>query len=217
MSMYQWDGTLSPSEFDISVSDLCERWREVGTSLPQWVWLPDRALGALSCDVAAGYLAIENIYHQNASEEGSCEESISRDEEPFDEATLVPSNKNDMHIYDYHILYSFTFRVPVLYFRGYQSDGCPLKLVDIEKDLPAYSLKLLRESKWAFITQEDHPYLHRPWYTLHPCGTGDWMKFLLCSDAPNKIPPLHGYLSAWLSVIGQVVGLRIPIGFFKSV
>ncbi|XP_042412697.1 ubiquitin-like-conjugating enzyme ATG10 isoform X4 [Zingiber officinale] len=154
MSMYQWDGTLSPSEFDISVSDLCERWREVGTSLPQWVWLPDRALGALSCDVAAGYLAIENIYHQNASEEGSCEESISRDEEPFDEATLVPSNKNDMHIYDYHILYSFTFRVPVLYFRGYQSDGCPLKLVDIEKDLPAYSLKLLRESKWAFITQE---------------------------------------------------------------
>ncbi|XP_042412704.1 ubiquitin-like-conjugating enzyme ATG10 isoform X2 [Zingiber officinale] len=166
---------------------------------------------------AAGYLAIENIYHQNASEEGSCEESISRDEEPFDEATLVSSNKNDMHIYDYHILYSFTFRVPVLYFRGYQSDGCPLKLVDIEKDLPAYSLKLLRESKWAFITQEDHPYLHRPWYTLHPCGTGDWMKFLLCSDAPNKIPALHGYLSAWLSVIGQVVGLRIPIGLFKSV
>lgn len=48
--MYQWDGTLSPSEFDISVADLCERWREVNTSLPQWVWLPDRAQGALSCD-----------------------------------------------------------------------------------------------------------------------------------------------------------------------
>ncbi|XP_042412713.1 ubiquitin-like-conjugating enzyme ATG10 isoform X5 [Zingiber officinale] len=123
--------------------------------LPQGYWdLGACTNGMEHCLQAAGYLAIENIYHQNASEEGSCEESISRDEEPFDEATLVSSNKNDMHIYDYHILYSFTFRVPVLYFRGYQSDGCPLKLVDIEKDLPAYSLKLLRESKWAFITQE---------------------------------------------------------------
>ncbi|XP_074344039.1 uncharacterized protein LOC141683235 [Apium graveolens] len=35
-----------------------------------------------------------------------------------------------------------------------QSNGQPLMLDDIEKDLPANSSKLLTESKWTFITQE---------------------------------------------------------------
>ncbi|XP_074368356.1 uncharacterized protein At3g06530-like isoform X2 [Apium graveolens] len=34
------------------------------------------------------------------------------------------------------------------------TDGQPLMLDDIEKDLPANSSKLLTESKWTFITQE---------------------------------------------------------------
>ncbi|CAN6286401.1 unnamed protein product [Urochloa humidicola] len=27
-----------------------------------------------------------------------------------------------------------------------------------------------------FITREEHPQLSRPWFTLHPCATSDWMK-----------------------------------------
>ncbi|THU58792.1 hypothetical protein C4D60_Mb03t18180 [Musa balbisiana] len=215
-SARQWDGTLSPNDFNSSVAALCERWKEVNDSLPQWLWVPFPVVGDSSCN-AAGYLTMENVYHQNASEEVSHEESILGDEELSDDATLVQScGKDDMHVYDYHIVYSFNFRVPVLYFRGYRLDGCPLKLEDIEKDLPAYSLKGLRESKWTFMTQEDHPYLRRPWYTLHPCGTSDWMKVLFGSNAANNQPrPLH-YLSAWLSVVGQAVGLRIPLGLYKS-
>lgn len=34
------------------------------------------------------------------------------------------------------------------------TDGQPLVLDDIEKDLPANSSKILTESKWTFITQE---------------------------------------------------------------
>ncbi|WOK91313.1 hypothetical protein Cni_G00004 [Canna indica] len=214
-SVCHWDGTLSPSDFDSSVSTLCERWREANTDLPQWLWMPCHMAGASSCN-AMGYLAMENVYHQNAKEEVSCEGSISGDMELVDDATLVKSYKDDMHVYDYHIAYNFNFRVPVLYFRGYQCDGCPLKLGDIEKDLPAYSLNVLRESKWTFITQEDHPYLHRPWYTLHPCGTNDWMKSMLGRDMPNKDPHMLHYISAWLSVVGQAVGLRIPLGLYKS-
>nr|XP_009392590.1 PREDICTED: ubiquitin-like-conjugating enzyme ATG10 isoform X2 [Musa acuminata subsp. malaccensis] len=153
-SARQWDGTLSPNDFNSSVAAFCERWKEVNDSLPQWLWEPFPVVGDSSCN-AAGYLTMENVYHQNASEEVSHEESILGDEDLSDDATLVQScGKDDIHVYDYHIVYSFNFRVPVLYFRGYRLDGCPLKLEDIEKDLPAYSLKGLRESKWTFMTQE---------------------------------------------------------------
>ncbi|XP_026663708.1 ubiquitin-like-conjugating enzyme ATG10 isoform X4 [Phoenix dactylifera] len=160
---------------------------------------------------AEGYLALENMNQLSASEALTDDENYSAEEEPFDNATLVQSYNDDMHIYDFHIVYSFSYRVPVLYFRGYRCDGHPLLLCDIERDLPPYSLKIQNESKWTFMTQEEHPYLRRPWYTLHPCGTSDWMKLLLGGDLPSKSPDMLHYLSAWLSVVGQTVGLRIPL------
>ncbi|KAK1263948.1 hypothetical protein QJS04_geneDACA022899 [Acorus gramineus] len=47
-----------------------------------------------------------------------------------------------------------------------KADGQPLELEDIEKDLPQYALRMLRESKWTFITWEavcarPHMRLHR--------------------------------------------------------
>jgi len=59
---------------------------------------------------------------------------------------------------------------------------------------------------------QEHPYLNRPWYTLHPCGTGEWMKLLLITDASwaKGEVSFEKYLISWLSVVGQVVGLRIP-------
>ncbi|CAL9048202.1 unnamed protein product [Musa banksii] len=119
-SARQWDGTLSPNDFNSSVAAFCERWKEVNDSLPQWLWEPFPVVGDSSCN-AAGYLTMENVYHQNASEEVSHEESILGDEDLCDDATLVQScGKDDIHVYDYHIVYSFNFRVPVLYFRGYR-------------------------------------------------------------------------------------------------
>ncbi|CAL9113383.1 unnamed protein product [Musa textilis] len=119
-SACQWDGTLSPNDFNYSAAAFCERWKEVNDSLPQWLWVPFPVAGDSSCN-AAGYLTMENVYHQNASEEVSHEESILGDEELSDDATVVQScGEDDVHVYDYHIVYSFNFRVPVLYFRGYR-------------------------------------------------------------------------------------------------
>ncbi|XP_054792703.1 ubiquitin-like-conjugating enzyme ATG10 isoform X3 [Prosopis cineraria] len=132
---------------------------------------------------------------------------------------LVSSNEGaesdylEINHYDFHIVYSASYRVPVLYFRAYHSDGQPLLLSEIEKGLPGHSVKLLSESKWTFITQEEHPYLNRPWCKLHPCGTSEWMKLLFSSDkslTTNGLKIEH-YLVSWFSVIGQVVGLKIPL------
>ncbi|XP_010930316.2 ubiquitin-like-conjugating enzyme ATG10 isoform X1 [Elaeis guineensis] len=208
-----WDGTLSPNDFIASADDLTKKWMAINPNLPQWTWIPCQRMD-VSCNTQAeGYLALENMYQLSASEVNAPtdDENYSAEEAPFDNATLIQSYNDDMHIYDFHIVYSFSYQVPVLYFRGYRCDGHPLHLCDIEKDLPPYSSKIRNESKWTFMTQEEHPYLCCPWYTLHPCGTSDWMKLLLGGDLPSKNPDMLHYLSAWLSVVGQTVGLRIPL------
>lgn len=194
-----WDGTLSPSEFRIAALAFIEKWnRFISGSLPQWSWALPPKRPWIAAHEAEGYLSLENVFLRGSSK--------------------VQSHFDEMHRYDFHIVYSTSYRVPVLYFRAYCSDGQPLVLDDIEKDLPGNSAKLLMESKWTFITQEEHPYLNRPWYTLHPCGTGEWMKLLLSTDASRDKHQVEfeNYLVSWLSVVGQVVGLRIPFEMLKD-
>uniref|UniRef100_A0A2N9F8V7 Ubiquitin-like-conjugating enzyme ATG10 n=1 Tax=Fagus sylvatica TaxID=28930 RepID=A0A2N9F8V7_FAGSY len=64
----------------------------------------------------------------------------------------------------------------------------------------------------------EHPYLNRPWYKLHPCGTSEWMKLLFHADPAFAKTGLaiELYLVAWLSVVGQVAGLRIPFEMMKQ-
>ncbi|MQL84179.1 hypothetical protein Taro_016686, partial [Colocasia esculenta] len=125
--------------------------------------------------------------------------------------SIVQNDNQETHIYDYHITYSFSFKVPVLYFRGQRYDGRPLRHNEIEIDLPPHSLSILKESKWTYITQEDHPFLRRPWFVLHPCGTRDWMKLLLPNTQAMDGHVVQQYLASWLSVVGQAVGLRVPL------
>uniref|UniRef100_A0A453CBD2 Ubiquitin-like-conjugating enzyme ATG10 n=1 Tax=Aegilops tauschii subsp. strangulata TaxID=200361 RepID=A0A453CBD2_AEGTS len=162
-----------------------------------------------------GFVALEGVYRIRA---GSQIEESSDDPVPDDDVvghdTSVQSSRDNVHLYDFHIVYSFSYKVPVLYFQGLQAGGQLLTLDEIKKDLPPHSLQLLNESKWTFITREEHPHLSRPWFTLHPCGTSDWMKLLL-HKLGDKDRSLQ-YLPAWLSVAGQAVGLKIPLKLYCS-
>ncbi|PHT74077.1 Ubiquitin-like-conjugating enzyme ATG10 [Capsicum annuum] len=110
--------------------------------------------------------------------------------------------------------FSSSFKVPVLYFRAFCSDGEPLTIEDLEKDLPAYTAQRLAISKWTFITQEEHPYLNRPWYKLHPCGTSEWMKLLFSNElsvVSQGVVVVEKYLTSWFSVVLPIFGLKIPL------
>ncbi|KAJ0723085.1 hypothetical protein HanOQP8_Chr08g0293971 [Helianthus annuus] len=96
------------------------------------------------------------------------------------------------------------------------NDGQLLNQDEIEKNLPTESAKVLTESKWTFITQQEHPYLNRPWYTLHPCGTSEWMKLLLAGENSTAENRVEQYLISWFSVVGQVFGLKLPLDMVKS-
>uniref|UniRef100_A0A6N2MBR5 Ubiquitin-like-conjugating enzyme ATG10 n=1 Tax=Salix viminalis TaxID=40686 RepID=A0A6N2MBR5_SALVM len=189
-----WDGTLSPKDFSVAAHVFKERWERNKSASPSWFWVnsPKGPPLLASSQHVEGYLSLESM--------------------------CVQSKHHEAHYYDFHIVYSSSFRVPVLYFRAYCSDGRPLLLNDIEKDLPACSSKVLLETKWSFITMEEHPFLNRPWYKLHPCGTSEWMKLLCLGDevaAKNGLA-IELYLLSWFSVVGQVVGLKTPLEMVKS-
>uniref|UniRef100_A0A8R7PHK9 Ubiquitin-like-conjugating enzyme ATG10 n=1 Tax=Triticum urartu TaxID=4572 RepID=A0A8R7PHK9_TRIUA len=235
------DGTLSLDEFNASARALVTKWRGIDVdALPDWEWRPCRKMGVPS--ETEGFVALEGVYRTRAG--GQIEES-SDDSVPDDAVehdTSVQSSRDNVHLYDFHIVYSFSYKVPVLYFQGLQAGmhisehycgyllplfsflianicnlslgGQLLTLDEIKKDLPPHSLQLLNKSKWTFITREEHPHLSRPWFTLHPCGTSDWMKLLL-HKLGDKDRSLQ-YLPAWLSVAGQAVGLKIPLKLYCS-
>lgn len=216
-----WDGTLSSSDFRVAALAFTEKWKRFNsTTLSQWSWVPCPKRPWIAAHEAEGYLSLENVFLPRSSEEEHDEQSqtvhddlsCAGQDDDIDNTILVRSYDHEVHRYDFHIVYSSSYKVPVLYFRAYRSDGQPLVLDDIEKDLPAYSAKVLIESKWTFITQEEHPYLNRPWHTLHPCGTSEWMKLLFITDASQAKGRVvfEKYLVSWLSVVGQVVRLRIP-------
>ncbi|KAK7350543.1 hypothetical protein VNO77_09277 [Canavalia gladiata] len=221
-----WDGTLTSSNFSLSAHTFSEKWKRFNPSFPPWLWIPCPKHHLVSPHRVDGYLSLESMCHIKLSEEEESgrdlmqkeEGNISHREEPFDHATLV-CPEHEVNHYDFHIVYSPSYRVPVLYFRSYSSDGQLVPFNEIEKDLPGHSVKLRSESKWTFITHEEHPYLNRPWYKLHPCGTSDWMKLLFDGDKSlNKNGfAIKQYLISWFSVIGQVVGLKIPLEMLDTV
>ncbi|KAJ4730374.1 ubiquitin-like-conjugating enzyme ATG10 [Melia azedarach] len=220
MDILSWDGTLSSTDFSLAARSFADRWKRFNPSFPPWSWVACKKQPWIASREVDEYLSLENICllilseEDHGEESGTVEEesSCSKEEEPIDTATLVPSGDGEVHYYDFHVVYSASYRVPVLYFRAYCSSGQPLALDEIEKDLPSCSAKVLLESKWTFITQEEHPYLNRPWYKLHPCGTSEWMKLLFLGDTRHTKSGVkfEQYLVSWFSVVGQVVGLRIP-------
>lgn len=218
-----WDGTISVNDFSLSASTFSDKWKMFNPSFPPWLWtaISKHHLGPPKVE---GYLSLENVCLVKSSEKEEsnisltckAESIISRTEEPFDDATLV-CPEHEVNHYDFHIVYSPSYRVPVLYFRSYHSDGQPLPISEIEKDLPGHSAELLLESKWTFITQDEHPYLNRPWYKLHPCGTSEWMKLLFHGDTSSNKNFIEQYLVSWFSVVGQVVGLKTPLAMLDNI
>lgn len=58
---------------------------------------------------------------------------------------------------------------------------------------------------------QEHPFLNRLWYKLHPCGTSEWLRLLFHSDAlvQTREAAIELYLVSWFSFVGQVFGLGI--------
>ncbi|KAG2215471.1 hypothetical protein INT45_003165, partial [Circinella minor] len=142
------------------------------------------------------YLPIKKTYNNDVIEG---EEEILQ-EEITDPAT-VNTNAYSYLTMEYHIAYSPSYQVPVLYFNGYDSDGNVLSLDDlyqwiISKEMQDNLKYSNRLSAQGSISQEEHPILGFPFYYIHPCETQSMMRSI-SHDIIN--------IKTWLSFIGPII------------
>ncbi|XP_062409828.1 ubiquitin-like-conjugating enzyme ATG10 [Sardina pilchardus] len=117
--------------------------------------------------------------------------------------------------YEYHVLHSCSYQIPVLYFRASTLEGRSLSLEEVWSNVHPNYQQRLRQGPWDTITQQEHPLLGQPFFMLHPCRTEEFMRpALKTARAEHKGV---NYIVTWLSVVGPVVGLDVPLSYALAV
>ncbi|KAG9262927.1 ubiquitin-like-conjugating enzyme ATG10 isoform X1 [Astyanax mexicanus] len=136
------------------------------------------------------------------------EEKVEEEEE---EDAQVECEKQDVVVYEYHVLYSSSYQVPVLYFTASTLDGRLLSLEEVWNSVhPDCRTQLLNEP-WNTLTQQEHPVLGQPFFMLHPCRTEEFMQPIL--ETARREKRRINYVVTWLSVVGPMVRLVVPVSY----
>ncbi|XP_076353328.1 autophagy-related 10 [Tachypleus tridentatus] len=122
---------------------------------------------------------------------------------------LARDARNRLVTFEYHVIYSMSYSVPVLYFTAWRQDGSPLSLEEVWGQVPQCYQKQLKKQRWSILTQQEHPLLGRPSFVLHPCQTAQFMKAVLPSCERKE----SNYLLLWLSTVSPLVGLELPMRY----
>ncbi|XP_020893470.1 ubiquitin-like-conjugating enzyme ATG10 isoform X2 [Exaiptasia diaphana] len=205
------DGRISFTEFNDELDDFVQKSKALGD---HWEFGPGHD--------KAKYLVkhcfrevLANIVQVKDNCQDSKYDTLSSTDKDDCEAVRDNSNNNYLK-YEYHVTYSPSYGVPVLYFITYTQDGCPLGLQDVWSAIPHVYQQRLQAERWTFLTQQEHPFLGKPFFQLHPCHTADMMKCILmrASDESSLTTRRKtNYLVTWLSSVGPVVGLELPLAY----
>jgi len=165
----------------------------------------------------------ESYLQQHNYQEDTQESELNEVIELQDVATISSANKDGQKVawsFDYHIVYSEVYCVPVLYFQCSNLDGSLVRVEHLLKSIEKHHLKEMEHAQWPAISQEDHPILSAPYFFLHPCRTAEMMQNV-CQPLFVKSDPLKeagkdggaaispDYLTTWLSLLAPIVGLHL--------
>ncbi|KAM6919160.1 ubiquitin-like-conjugating enzyme ATG10 [Xenentodon cancila] len=129
-----------------------------------------------------------------------------------DDATCsVTEGSSQVLQFEYHVLFSCSYSTPVLYFRASTLEGRNLTLKEVWSSTHPNFRRPLQQSPLNTISQQEHPILGQPFFFLHPCRTEKFMRPVMQVSLDQDRPV--NYVVAWLSVVGPVVGLNIPLEF----
>lgn len=109
--------------------------------------------------------------------------------------------------WQYHIIHSLSYQVPVIYFNVWKSNGQLLSLDELWNAVNPCFKEQVAQNKWYTLTQQEHPYLFKPFFYFHPCHTEAFL-----NDFGN---PKCNVLITWLSSIGQVIWLNLDLSYGK--
>lgn len=124
---------------------------------------------------------------------------------------------SDTITWNFSIVYSETYQVPVLYFHAQHTfSGEPCSRAQVLKYLsPGVTAS---NDSWEFVSQEPHPQTGFPSYFLHPCRTAVRMKLLRHDHEKNGDDHNNpNYLWVWMSMIFPTVGHAIPPAFYQTI
>jgi len=112
--------------------------------------------------------------------------------------------------FEYHVLFSLSYSVPTLYFKIYDRNGKTLLLEEFWSIVPKVFANAVRDdSKWKFVTEQEHPFLGKPFFHIHPCHTAQALKTLR-ADGGHDFP----FLLTWFSCFGPFAQLYLPDEFY---
>jgi Autophagocytosis associated protein, active-site domain len=166
-----------------------------------------------------------------------CGESILEDKAVSDDTQAVIASALDdclvsrTTMWSFSIVYSSTYRAPVLYFHVQSLNGNPCGRRDVlemlRKMMPTANGEIPKET-WEFVSQEEHPLSGFPSFFLHPCQSSQRLQLMsMPSSVPRGVPACddvspeessnHDLLWAWMSMILPVVGHSIPSSYYLEI
>ncbi|XP_053739645.1 ubiquitin-like-conjugating enzyme ATG10 [Synchiropus splendidus] len=151
--------------------------------------------------------------HDQVSLDAACVPGITGidDEDDEDGSACRAPGCSQVLQYEYHVLYSCSYGTPVLYFRTSTLEGRSLSLEEVCNSVHPSFRTRLQLSPLNTITQQEHPVLGQPFFMLHPCRTEEFMKPIVM-EAHNQKRSMN-YVVTWLSVVGPLVGLDVPLKY----
>ncbi|XP_022240807.1 ubiquitin-like-conjugating enzyme ATG10 isoform X2 [Limulus polyphemus] len=70
---------------------------------------------------------------------------------------LASDASNRLVTFEYHVIYSISYSVPVLYFTAWRQDGTPLSLEEVWDQVPRCYQEQLKQQRWSILTQQQLP------------------------------------------------------------
>jgi hypothetical protein len=137
-------------------------------------------------------------------------------EDPLDATTL----------WTFSIVYSSTYRAPVLYFHVQSPGGHPCGRQDVLEMLGQWGDGETINDTWEFVSQEEHPFSGYPSFFLHPCQSAHRLQLMTISgsvsggdDVDESYEETWGTTAiwAWMSMILPAVGHAIPASYYLKI
>ncbi|KAK5110834.1 hypothetical protein LTR62_005545 [Meristemomyces frigidus] len=139
-------------------------------------------------------------------------ETTEDDEEALHRAPAISSRTTVI----YDIIYSTTYRVPLLYITLKHSLAQPVLSLEEVYDALVPSLQrhqLQSVGPVGSLSMTEHPVTGMPVYLIHPCRTQEAM----AAVAGERGSTLVQYLMLWLGLVGPSVGLSVPFELAEMV
>ena len=146
------------------------------------------------------------------------EEPILYLEKSEQECVKIEDSIDEIYTFTYHIIFSDSFAVPVLYLNVSKSSGCLLthdELYSYYNLLKPSDSQIERDPVYDLvITQQEHPILFKPFYFVHPCKTADWMSLIARAnsqeeDVQEKLRNCENYTLTWMSFVFSSFNIKL--------